>query len=58
MKKCTGAVISWLIQQQAITEEDRPWQRAPGVPSCNRDYAPPHCSGKALRYSCGDRTPW
>ena len=23
MKKCTGAVISWLIQQQAITEEDR-----------------------------------
>ena len=23
MKKCTGAVISWLIQQQAITEQDR-----------------------------------
>ena len=23
MKKCTGAVISWLIQQQSITEEDR-----------------------------------
>ena len=23
MKKCTGAVISWLIQQQAIAEEDR-----------------------------------